>query len=505
MSGEVIAVHAAYIRGVEAYPITVEVSLSGSVPGINIVGAADATLLEGRARIRSAFRQRDFETPRKAITVNLSPGDIRKTGSGFDLPIAIGILAASGQISREGLDSCLFVGELALTGVVLPVRGEAAYQVLAHNMGLTLVGGNSGQHVALEGVAHKFIEHLGDLTLDPSLRFRDFPSLPHVPSMAMQTLDYADVAGQEIAKRALTIAAAGNIGLLMIGAPGSGKSMLAQRMTTILPPLTPEDKREALRIHSVAGERIDALLSGVRPFRSPHHSISIAGLIGGGRPVAPGEISLAHGGVLFLDELAEFSNAVLQSLRQPIESGEVHIVRAEGSYVFPSRFQLLAASNPCPCGYLGDREVACKCSDAVVERYQSKLRGPLADRIDLIVDIARPDPDQIIEKSGGMDSKTMKASVLEAREFRSWRIERSSNADASSHKVESLANIVEHFAMDESGESSMLALSRHNHLTGRGMVRLSRIARTVADIDTSERISKKHVLEAAMYQGRRDE
>lgn len=504
MSGDIFAVHAACIRGVEAQHVTVEVSLSGSIPGINIVGASDSVLTDGRARIRSALRERGYEVPRKAITVNLSPGDIRKTGSGFDLPIAVAILAASGQIKRDGLDCCLFVGELALTGSVLPVKGEVAYQLLARDMGLSLVSGYTPQHVSMDGVASSYLEHIGEIRGGIDEGVHEFARPPKHEKVLVPMLDYADVSGQEMAKRGLAIAAAGNLGLLMVGAPGSGKSMLAQRMTTILPPLKLEDQQEALRVHSVAGEDIENLLAGRRPFRAPHHSVSMAGLIGGGRPVGPGEISLAHGGVLFLDELAEFPNGVLQSLRQPIEQGFVRIVRADGCYQFPSRFQLLAASNPCPCGYLGDREVACKCSDMVVERYRAKLRGPLADRIDIMLDVARPDPDQMVKGSEGASSAQLTDLVVKGREFARWRLRKHSKTAVDPHKV-ALGNLVPGLSIDTDGEKTMLAISRRNHLTGRSMVRLGRIARTIADIAQSETVGRDHLLEASMLQGRRDE
>lgn len=295
--------------------------------------------------------------------------------------------------------------------------------------------------------------------------------------------------------------------MLMIGSPGSGKTMLARRMTGILPELSVEDQQKALCIHSVLGENIDGLLAGHRPFRSPHHSISTAGLIGGGRPVHPGEISLAHGGVLFLDELAEFPTGVLQTLRQPIERGYVRIVRVDGAFTFPSRFQLLAASNPCPCGFLGDREVPCRCSAAMVERYRSKLRGPLADRIDMMIDVTRPDPQVIIEGAEGMSSAELRDYVVRGRAFRAWRESRMDDADAEAEDDEtrSIDGVVSTFELDDAAEKCALGLSKRTHLTGRGIVRLVRIARTIADVAESEQVTQDHVLEAAMYQGRRDQ
>ena len=308
MAFETFAVHAACIRGVEAIPVTVEVSLAGGIPGIQMLGIPSMEVMESRGRIRCAMRSAGFEIPRSGITVNLAPGDIRKTGSGFDLPIAIAVLAADGQIPRDNLDRCLIAGELGLDGTVLPVKGEVAFQLLARDMGLSFIAGRSDQHVPLAGVDCGFIDHLSQLARGMGEAARHYLDSEGVEATFEPELDYADVLGQEVAKRGMALAAAGELGLLMIGSPGSGKTMLARRMTGILPELSVEDQQEALCIHSVLGENIDGLLAGHRPFRSPHHSISTAGLIGGGRPVHPGEISLAHGGVLFLDRACRVSN-----------------------------------------------------------------------------------------------------------------------------------------------------------------------------------------------------
>ena len=503
MAASTFAVHAACIRGVEAVPVTVEVSLGGGIPGIQILGMPSTEVMDSRGRIRCALRSQGFELPRQSITVNLAPGDIRKTGTGFDLPIALAILAVDGQIPIDGLDDALIAGELALNGAVLPVKGEVAFQILAREQGLAYVSGRTPQHVSLDDVRCYYLDTLSQVKGGIG-GARSFVELDRELDLEPE-LDYSDVIGQEVAKRGMAIAAAGELGLLMVGSPGSGKTMLARRMTSILPELSADDQQEALCIHSVVGEDVDELLAGRRPFRSPHHSVSAAGLIGGGRPVRPGEISLAHGGVLFLDELAEFPNGVLQMLRQPIERGCVKIVRVDGAYTFPSRFQLLAASNPCPCGFLGDRDVPCKCSAAMVENYRAKLRGPLADRIDIMIDVARPDPKLIIEGSEGMSSADLRELVVRGRAFRSWREARSrAQEGAGSASSTSIEGIVSSFNLDAAAESCVLGLATRTHLTGRGIVRLSRIARTIADVTESELVLEDHVLEAAMYQGRRD-
>ncbi|MDO4436660.1 MAG: YifB family Mg chelatase-like AAA ATPase [Coriobacteriaceae bacterium] len=502
-SSTTFSVHAACIRGVEAFSVTVEVSASGSIPGLSIVGMADAAVLEARSRIRCALRSGGFDVPRSALTVSLAPGDIRKTGSGLDLPIALAILALSGQIPLKGLDDCLFVGELGLDGSVSGCKGEIAYQVLARDQGLSFVGGSSQASVSLSGVRTGCIEHLENMRLGVEAALRPLSEGHVKPARRRPILDFGDVVGQEVAKRGIAVAATGGLGLLMVGSPGSGKSMLARRITGILPPIDEREQQEALCIHSVVGEPIEGILEGERPFRSPHHSISTPGLVGGGRPVRPGEISLAHGGVLYLDELAEFSNQTLQTLRQPLEDGSVRIVRVDGSYVFPARFQLVAASNPCPCGYLGDREIACKCSDASIERYRAKLGGPLADRIDLILHISRPDPELIVQGGEGQTTADLKEQVERGRDFCAWRTRVQSIDDEDGGDEPSLDSAVSQYQLDESGRTRLIDISHRNNLTARGIVRLCRIARTIADMAESERVGAIHVLEGAQLQGRR--
>lgn len=485
-------VRAASIRGVEVLPVNVEVDLSGGIPGMTVVGMADTSIMEARSRIRCALRAAGFDVPRQQITVNLAPGDVRKVGAGFDLPIAAGILAASHQVPLDGFDDAVFVGELALDGRLTAVKGEVAYQLYARQHRLTLVEAADAPQTVLENVERRALSSIGELR--KGLRNLSEPNGP-IPEERHKVLyDFSDVVAQELAKRAMVIAAVGEHSLLMVGSPGSGKSMLAQRLPSILPKLGGRALEEALLIHSVAGESLSDLARGERPLRCPHHTVSLAGLVGGGRPVRPGEISLAHQGVLFLDELAEFPTHALQTLRQPLEERCVRIVRAEGAYRFPAHFMFLAASNPCPCGNYGDPDRSCTCAPARIERYQEKLGGPLADRIDMVLTIARPDAAAIVKGEEGASSRELAEVVMRAREFRSWR-----ERECDEGRTTSLRELeLSHDASD-----TLVALAQRMNLTGRSMTRLARIARTIADIFEKKTVGAAHVLEAVAYRGTR--
>jgi magnesium chelatase family protein len=498
-------VQTATLHGVEALPVTCETSVGGrGLPGIFMVGLPDAAVREASYRVRLALQAAGFETPNQHIVINFAPSALRKSGSGFDLPIALAILVATGQIAAGLTDQMLCVGELSIDGRIRSVRGLLAFEQLAVQSGQGLLTGPApGGVYPPEQLDHHCLGNLADLHEMRLSQPYQAQSIEHEIEQ-----DFAEVAGSQSAKRALQIAALGNHALMMVGPPGSGKSMLAARFPTILPKLSETEKVETAMVHSVAGLPYADILAGHKPFRAPHHSASRAGLLGGGSPPSPGEVSLAHNGVLFLDEMPEFGSAVLQLLRQPLESGQVALARAGGTTVFPARFHLLAAANPCPCGYLGDPEKNCRCTSSSVERYQSRIGGPLMDRFDLVIRVWRSPAAQVLATGRGQSSAQMRTEVEAGRLFRSSRLEQDSQGKSigQSQTGQLLmelpgkgAQLLAECQLGHTELDFLEAAANAQHLSGRKIMKALAVARTIADLEQSELVGEEHLLEALSY------
>lgn len=481
------------LDGLHAPPVTVEVHVANGLPAFSLVGLADAEVREARDRVRAALLSSGFEFPARRITVNLAPADLPKDSGRFDLPIALGLLAASGQLPALGLNDYEFAGELSLTGSLRPVRGALALALASHHAGHTLIlPETSGSEAALaEGASIRIADSLRNVCAH--LMGETHLPVPQPPprDLRTHTPDLADVKGQALAKRALEIAATGGHALLMLGPPGTGKSMLATRLPGILPPLTREAALESASVLSLAGV-FNPEHFGERPFRAPHHSASPAAVIGGGSQALPGEISLASGGVLFLDELPEFDRRVLESLREPLETGEVHIARANRRATYPAAFQLVAAMNPCPCGYQGHPTRACRCTPEQVQRYRGRLSGPLLDRIDLCIEVPALSAGDLAQTAPGESTAVVRQRVVAATTL-ALRRQGTVNARLDGKALET-------HAMPDAAAQTLLnqAVSRLG-LSARAYHRLLRVARTIADLADAPQIGATHLAEAIQF------
>ena len=488
-------------NGLEINKVDLQAQVSSGLPNFIIVGLPDKAIAESKERIRSAIQSIGLQLPPKRIVINLSPADLMKEGSHFDLPIALGILSVMGVVPKEKLKSYMIMGELGLDGAILAVNGVLPTSIQAKKDSLGIIcPQNCGSEAAWAKVDDiiaapnliSLINHLKGSEILPS-------PMPTQYTSQTSNLDMSDVKGQETAKRALEVAAAGGHNLLMVGPPGSGKSMLASRLTTILPPMTTEEAIETSMIKSIAGQLNENGISFSRPFQAPHHSASTPALVGGGRKGTPGEISLAHNGVLFLDELPEFNRPTLEALRQPLENGEIQISRVNAHTTFPANFQLIAAMNPCRCGHLGQKDKECTKAPICAQEYMSKISGPLLDRIDIKIEVPQVSPWELSEVKKGETSKVIQSRVIKARDIQIARLRQLNITNINTNSQLKGKFLEEICTMDNDAEKLLITFAEKNSISARAYHRTLRLARTIADLQNESKILKLHIAEALSY------